>query len=137
REAIVAGLGNWRLHLAVFASTFILFPILGLGMSWLPGLTPEVAAGMLYLTLLPSTVQSSIAFTSIARGNVAAAVCSASFSNFIGILLTPALIALLMSGASGMAGVSFASIEKIVLLLLMPFIFGHLLRPWIGAWVTR
>lgn len=137
REAVIAGLGNWRLHLAVFAATFALFPVLGLGISALPGLNPQIAAGMLFLTLLPSTVQSSIAFTSIARGNVAAAVCSASFSNFIGIALTPALIALLMSGANGMGGVSFASVEKIVLQLLLPFIVGHLLRPWIGAFVAK
>ena len=137
REAIVAGLGNWRLHLAVFASTFILFPVLGLGIAALPGLSPQIAAGMLFLTLLPSTVQSSIAFTSIARGNVAAAVCSASFSNFIGIALSPALVALLMSGSGGVGGISFASVEKILLHLLLPFIVGHLLRPWIGGWVAR
>ena len=137
REAIVAGIGNWRLHLAVFASTFILFPLLGFGLSSVPGLTPQIAAGMLFLTLLPSTVQSSIAFTSIARGNVAAAVCSASFSNLIGIALTPALVALLMSGTSGMGGISFASVETILLQLLLPFIAGHLLQPWIGGFVNR
>jgi sodium/bile acid cotransporter 7 len=90
----------------------------------------------LFLTLLPSTVQSSIAFTAIARGNVAAAVCSASFSNLLGILVTPALVALLMH-TSGSGGISMESIEAIVLQLLVPFVAGHLLRPWIGAWVTR
>ncbi|MCW3848259.1 bile acid:sodium symporter [Sphingomonas sp. LB-2] len=137
REAILAGIGNWRLHLAVLGCTFLLFPVLGLGVSAIPGLNPQVAAGMLYLTLLPSTVQSSIAFTSIARGNVAAAVCSASFSNLIGIALTPALVALLMGGAGGMGGISFASIETILLQLLLPFVTGHLLRPWIGGWAAR
>lgn len=137
REAIVAGIGNWRLHLAVFGATYALFPLLGFGLSSVPGLSPQIAAGMLFLTLLPSTVQSSIAFTSIARGNVAAAVCSASFSNLIGIALTPALVALLMSGTNGMGGISFASVETILLQLLLPFIAGHLLRPWIGGFVGR
>ena len=30
REAILQGLGHWRLHLLVLASTFVLFPVLGL-----------------------------------------------------------------------------------------------------------
>jgi sodium/bile acid cotransporter 7 len=136
RDAIWAGLRNWKLHLAVLAITFVAFPLLGLGLSALPFVTGPLAAGLLFLTLLPSTVQSSIAFTAIARGNVAAAVCSASFSNLLGILITPALVALLMH-TSGSGGISMESIEAIVLQLLVPFVAGHLLRPWIGAWVTR
>ncbi len=136
REAIWAGLRNWKLHLAVLAVTFIAFPLFGLGLTALPFVTGPLAAGLLFLTLLPSTVQSSIAFTAIARGNVAAAVCSASFSNLLGILVTPALVALLMN-TSGSGGISIESIEAIVLQLLVPFVVGHLLRPWIGAWVTR
>ncbi|PTQ63837.1 sodium/bile acid cotransporter 7 [Sphingomonas sp. PP-CE-3G-477] len=136
RDAIWAGLRNWKLHLAVLAITFVAFPLFGLGLTALPFVTGPLAAGLLFLTLLPSTVQSSIAFTAIARGNVAAAVCSASFSNLLGILVTPALVALLMN-TSGSGGISIESIEAIVLQLLVPFVGGHLLRPWIGAWVTR
>ncbi|KTT96670.1 bile acid:sodium symporter [Sphingomonas yabuuchiae] len=136
RDAIWTGLRNWPLHLAVLASTFLLFPLLGLGMIRLPGIDPSLAMGILFLTLLPSTVQSSIAFTAIARGNVAAAICSASFSNLLGILVTPALVALLMKVEGG-AGVSLASIEGILLQLLAPFVVGHLLRPWIGGFVGR
>jgi len=93
---------------------------------------------MLFLALLPSTVQSSIAFTSIAGGNVAAAVCSASFSNLLGLVLTPLLVAALIGGV-GVGGslIPLHSIEKIVAQLLLPFLAGHLLRPWIGGFVTR
>ncbi|KTW09850.1 bile acid:sodium symporter family protein [Sphingomonas sanguinis] len=136
RDAIWQGLRNWPLHLAVLASTFILFPAIGLGMVRLPGMDPAWASGILFLTLLPSTVQSSIAFTAIARGNVAAAICSASFSNLLGIVLTPALVALVMQ-VDGRAGVSLASIEGILLQLLAPFVLGHVLRPWIGDFVGR
>ena len=135
REAIWEGARNWRLHLAVLGVTFALFPLFGLGFGLLPFVPREYAVGLLFLTLLPSTVQSSIAFTAIARGNVAAAVCAASFSNFLGIFLTPALVALLMGGATG--GFSWHSVEAIVLQLLVPFLAGHLLRPWIGGFVTR
>ena len=135
REAIVSGAGNWRLHLAVLASTFVLFPLLGLGIAHAPGLPVLVASGMLFLTLLPSTVQSSIAFTSIARGDVAAAVCSASFSNLLGIVVTPLLAGLLMGGAG--ASLSGAQVERIAAQLLLPFVGGHLLRPVVGGFVNR
>jgi sodium/bile acid cotransporter 7 len=99
-----------------------------------PVLPDPLLVGLLFLCLLPSTVQSSIAFTSIAHGNVAAAVCSASLSNLLGIFITPALVALLMNLKGG---VSFQAVLDIVLQLLAPFLAGHVLRPWIGAFVAR
>jgi sodium/bile acid cotransporter 7 len=135
RSAVLAGAGHWRLHLATLGVTFALFPLLGLAVSHVPGLPVLVASGMLFLTLLPSTVQSSIAFTSIARGNVAAAVCSASFSNLAGIFITPLLVTLLMGGSG--AQMSFAAVEKILLQLLVPFVAGHLLQPWVGPYISR
>lgn len=135
RQAIIDGARNWRLHLATLAVTFGLFPLLGLGLTALPLFDGTVAAGLLFLTLLPSTVQSSIAFTAIAKGNVAGAVCSASFSNLLGIVATPALAALLMGGSG--AGFSAASAESIVSQLLLPFVLGHLMRPLVGGFVTR
>lgn len=98
REAITTGMGHWRLHLVVFASTFILFPLLGIGMSLLSPvvLTPTLYLGFLYLCALPATVQSAIAYTSMAGGNVAAAICSASASSILGVFLSPILVGLLM-----------------------------------------
>ena len=130
RQAILAGIGHWRLHLVVATSTFVLFPLLGLGVQALGRgwMDPSIGAGLLFLCLLPSTVQSSIAFTSIAGGNVPAAVCSASASNLAGIFITPVLVGLLMGARSG-GGVSAQSIEAIALQLLAPFILGHLSRP--------
>jgi len=138
REAVFAGMTHWRLHLVVFASTFVMFPIFGLGLQALsPGLvSPGLAAGVLFLCCLPSTVQSSIAFTSIAGGNIPAAVCSASASNMIGVFLTPLLVGLLMGAGSG-AGVDLDSIKAIILQLLLPFAVGQILRPWIGGWAGR
>ncbi len=138
REAIMAGIGHWRLHLTVLATTFVLFPLLGLGMGLLPAwlLSPGIAGGLLYLCLLPSTVQSSIAFTSMAGGNVPAAICSASASNLLGIFITPVLVGLLMQ-TNGEAGISLHAIESILLQLLVPFVGGHLLRPLIGGFVAR
>jgi len=138
REAVLAGATHWRLHLLVFASTFVVFPLIGLLLMPLLArlLTPELSLGILYLCLLPSTVQSSIAFTAVARGNVPAAICSASASNLIGIFLTPLLVGALLS-TRGTATVSFDSVIGIVLQLLLPFLLGQGLRPWIGGWIAR
>ena len=139
RDAIVAGLSNWRLHLLVLASTFVMFPLIGLAVKPLATsmLPPELYVGILFLCTLPSTVQSSIAFTSVARGNVAAAVCSASASNFAGIFVTPLLVGTLVvhGAASGGAGSPLDAIVAIVKQLLLPFLAGQLLRPWIGTWI--
>ena len=135
REAILDGAKAWKLHLTVGATTFLLFPIIGLGVRAIPGIEPSLATGVLFLTLLPSTVQSSIAFTAIAGGNVAAAVVSASFSNLAGIFITPLLTALFITGRS--QGFSTDPIIDISVQLLLPFLAGHFLRPWIGGFVTR
>ncbi|SFU76960.1 bile acid:sodium symporter family protein [Pseudoduganella namucuonensis] len=138
REAIVAGLTHWRLHLLVLCCTFVMFPVLGLLMKplALAMLTPELYLGMLFLCMLPSTVQSSIAFTAMARGNVPAAVCSASASNFAGIFLTPLLVSALVVQGGGSRS-ALDAVVAITVQLLLPFIAGQLLRPWIGAWVDR
>jgi sodium/bile acid cotransporter 7 len=137
REAIWNGARAWKLHLATLGTTFAAFPLLGLATQQIGALPATMRAGLLFLTLLPSTVQSSIAFTAIARGNVAAAVVSASFSNLLGIFLTPVLVALLMQGGGTAGMISLQSMEGIVLQLLLPFVIGHLMRPWIGGFVER
>ncbi len=137
REAIWNGARAWKLHLATLGTTFAVFPALGLAAQQVGAIPATMRAGLLFLTLLPSTVQSSIAFTAIARGNVAAAVVSASFSNLLGIFLTPVLVALLMRSGGTAGMVSLHSIEGIVLQLLLPFVVGHLMRPWIGGFVGR
>ncbi|WP_426367153.1 bile acid:sodium symporter family protein [Streptomyces sp. E-08] len=136
REAL-DGLKHWRLHLTVLGATFLLFPLLGLAARGLvPGvLTPQLYSGFLFLCLVPSTIQSSIAFTSIARGNVPAAICAGSFSSLAGIVLTPLLAALLLGNSAG--GLSADALLKIVLQLLVPFLAGQLLRRWVGGFLVR
>lgn len=136
REAL-DGLKHWRLHITVLACTFILFPLLGLAARGLEPvlLNHSLYTGLLFLTLVPSTVQSSIAFTSMARGNVPAAICAGSFSSLAGIVLTPLLAAALLGGSVG--GFSADSVLKIVLQLLVPFLAGQLARRWIRGFVAR
>jgi solute carrier family 10 (sodium/bile acid cotransporter), member 7 len=136
RAAIVVGAFHWRLHLVVFAATFVLFPIVGLALRPLSGnvLTQPLYLGLLFLCTLPSTVQASVAFTSIAGGNVAAALCSASASSILGMFLTPLLAGLVLH-ANG--GFSLHALRSIGFEMLLPFVAGQLLQPWIGNSVRQ
>ncbi|MGU3436275.1 bile acid:sodium symporter family protein [Actinomycetes bacterium M1A6_2h] len=137
KEAL-EGVKHWRLHSVVLAATYILFPLIGLALRILVPtvLTDQLYTGVLYLCLVPSTIQSSIAFTSIARGNVAGAVVSASLSNILGVFVTPLLVILLMN-TSGQATVGASAVGDILLQLLLPFVVGQLLRPLVAGWLSR
>lgn len=136
-QAMWQGLTHWRLQGLVFLTTYVVFPVVGLAVVALAGnfMDAGLATGLLFVCLLPSTVQSSIAFTSIARGNVPAALCSASVSNLAGVVLTPLLAALLLTAQSG--GMSTGAVRDIALQILLPFALGQCARPWIGNWLTR
>jgi solute carrier family 10 (sodium/bile acid cotransporter), member 7 len=135
QEALV-GARHWRLHVTVFLSTFALFPLLGISARFLaPGFLPgPLWAGVILLTALPSTVQASIVFTSVAGGNVPAAMCSATASSLLGVFLTPLIAGFLL--ASHGLDISARSVLGIMVQLLLPFVAGQLLRPWIGAYLT-
>ncbi len=141
REAILAGITHWRLHLLVFACTFVLFPVLGFVLRPVlsPLVTPQLYTGVLFLCVLPATVQSAIALTSMARGNIPAAVCSASASTLLGVFITPILVNLLVvpHGGGGASGGALDAIGRILLQLMLPFAIGHLMRPWIGGWIKK
>jgi solute carrier family 10 (sodium/bile acid cotransporter), member 7 len=138
RETVLTGIAHWRLHLLVLVCTFVLFPAMTLLMRSLVGgtLTPLLSVGFLFLALLPSTVQSSIAFTSMAGGNVTAALCSAAASNLIGTLLTPTLVGLFI-GIETRSADTMGVMRAIVLQLLAPFLAGQLLRAKLGRFIAR
>lgn len=137
REAL-AGLKHWRLHLIILVFTFVLFPVVGLLLGFIPDglLAASLYPGLLYVTLCPSTVQSSVNFTSIAKGNVAGAIVSASTSNLLGVFLTP-LLAIALLNTTGNAAIGFGSIADIGVQILLPFVLGQLTQRWTGAFITR
>ena len=137
RKSVVEGLLNWRLQSMVFAFTFVFFPVV------IPLLRPllepltggPLFMGLVYVACLPSTVQSSIAFTSVAGGNVPAAVCSASVSSLLGVFLTPFLVSLLFATDGSGAQVGLDTVLKICYQILLPFIAGQLSQPLLRKWV--
>ncbi|WHR57540.1 bile acid:sodium symporter family protein [Acinetobacter haemolyticus] len=139
REAVMEGMLHWKMHALVFAFTFLIFPVLGLMAKPVlePLLGQQLYWGFLFMCFLPSTVQSSIAFTSMAKGNVAGAVCSASFSNIIGMFITPILVSFFILGQSQHGFDPTKSIIQITLLLLVPFILGQILRPYIYPYMVK
>ncbi|WP_435170471.1 bile acid:sodium symporter family protein [Falsirhodobacter sp. 1013] len=132
-----AGMTNWRLQGTSFVATYAFFPILGVTLAALlrPVLGDQLAVGILFLSVLPSTINSSIAFTGMAGGNVSGAICSASLSNLIGVVLTPALAALVLHQGGGV--ITGGGVLKIAVQILLPFVIGQLLRRWLGAFVRR
>lgn len=135
---IRAGMLRWRLHLLVQAFTFGVFPVLGVVLAhafgrWIPG---HLLLGFLYLSALPSTISSSVAMTGIARGNVPGAIFNAVASNLLGVFLTPLLVGL-VAGSRGQGEPLSHAILSIAGLILLPFLLGQALRPWLGAWFVR
>lgn len=137
RDVVVAGMLHWRLHIVILLVTFGIFPLVGIALGYIPDsiLPQPLYMGVLFLCVLPSTVQSSIAFTSMAGGNVPAAICAASASNIFGMFLTPLLVGFLFTVGGHGGGFSLDAFGQIFLQLLLPFIAGQALQPWIGNWI--
>jgi sodium/bile acid cotransporter 7 len=136
-RAIIDGIANWRMQSLILCTTFILFPLVGLAVALLARhlMVEDLFIGLIYVTILPSTVQSSIAFTALAKGNVPGAICAASLSNLLGVVLTP-LFAMALLSTTGFV-LSVNSVIAIFVQIMLPFVAGQLVRPWIGSWIER
>ena len=133
-----AGILNWRLHALVQACTFVLFPVIGVGLTLVLSdrVAPELLLGIFFLCALPSTVSSSIAMTAAARGNVAGAIFNATLSSLIGIVLTPLWVTVVMrtTGETRPLGPVVVDLFR---WLVLPLLVGQSLRPWLGEWAAR
>lgn len=138
REKLVSGAKHWRLHVFVQTFTYVVFPIVGalLMLSLRNTLPNELLLGVFYLCALPSTVSSSVAMTSMARGNVPGAIFNATISGLIGMALTPLLMGLVIS-ASGASMPLGRALMGVALQLLLPFALGQAARPLIGNWLAK
>ncbi len=137
-ERLRAGMLNWRLHLVVLAGTFVIYPVLVWGATAAAGslVGSDLKLGFFYIAASPSTISSSVAMTSIARGNVAGAIFNASLSSLIGVFATPLWVNWYLS-QTGQALALGHVVIKIAGLVVAPIVVGQLLRPLIGRWVAR
>jgi sodium/bile acid cotransporter 7 len=137
-EKLRQGFAHWRVHITVQLGTFVLFPVVVLlfGLPLRSHLPPAAWTGFFYLAALPSTVSSSVAMTSLARGNVPVAIFNATLSSFIGVFLTPLLMAWFAATTGGSLPLGEV-IMKVVLLILMPIILGQIGRRWFADWATN
>jgi sodium/bile acid cotransporter 7 len=140
-DSLKQGASRWRLHLVVQLCTFAVFPLWWwlLSLGFKPYLPHDLLLGFFYLAVLPSTVSSSVTMTGMARGNVAAAILNATLSTLLGVFLTP-LLASLVFGNSGGPGHGMDlgdTMLKVARMLLLPFVLGQVLRPWLGEWFKR
>ncbi|QZD89865.1 bile acid:sodium symporter [Qipengyuania aurantiaca] len=137
RSEIGRGLLNWRFIAPIVLWVFGAMALAGLGLSTLLsiGLPPLVAVGFLYLGVLPSTVQSATSYTTLAEGNTGLSVISAALLNILGVFVSvPIFLAL---GGTGEGAVGMETIERIALILLLPFVIGQVVQGWTQGWVTR
>lgn len=136
--ALRAGTLLWKLHLVVQSCTFLLFPLLGIGLATVfeGRIAPDLRLGLFYLCALPSTVSSSVAMTAAARGNVAAAVFNATLSSLLGVFLTPLWIGWMLERGGQPLALGKVVLD-LVLWLILPLVLGQLSRPWLGRWAGR
>jgi sodium/bile acid cotransporter 7 len=137
-DAVKAGFGAWRLHLLVQLTTFVLFPIIGFAIYFgLDFLSPEIRLGLFFLCALPSTISSSVAMTAIGKGNVAGAVFNATLSGILGMVITPFYISLVASTTNGRHLDLLGAVVDIMKTLLLPFILGQILRPFLKGFLHK
>lgn len=141
RQNLQTGLFAWKVHTAVQAMTFVVFPLITFvfcgifrnALGWIPD---QLALGFYFLGALPSTISSSVAITAIARGNVPAAIFNASISSLIGIFLTPLLIGIFATTTGDSLPLGKTIIDLFVLLFL-PFLLGQAFRPFLRKLAER
>ncbi|MGX7925959.1 bile acid:sodium symporter family protein [Tsuneonella sp. HG094] len=135
RSEVVRGIGHWRFLLPLTVWCFGAMALLGMGLTAaLEGMLPAmVVLGFLYLGVLPSTVQSATAYSSLAGGNVANSVVAAALINILGVFVSAPLFAAL--GGGGAAALGAAGIGKVFAILIVPFAIGQFLQSKLSGWV--
>lgn len=139
RNAIRKGLSNYKLHTVIHLATFVLFPLLVLGvMALVPGWETNyyLWMGVFFMATLPSTVSSAVVMVSLAGGNIPAAIFNASISSLIGVFITPLWMSIFLTAGSG--GNELADVVlKLVFQVLVPIGAGMLMRRWWGSFADR
>lgn len=137
-QKLRAGLSNWRLHIVIHLTTFVLFPLLVLATYQVFGTAENrlIWLGIFYVAVLPSTVSSSVVMVSIAGGNMPAAIFNASISSLLGVFITPMWISLFMNTSESAYNI-WPVIGKLTLQVVFPVLLGILLHSRLGVFAEK
>ncbi|MCF1190008.1 bile acid:sodium symporter [Mangrovimonas sp. AS39] len=136
-KEIASGLKNWRLHVLIQSTTFLLFPLLVLPFKPLISAENETLwLAFLFLAALPSTVSSSVVMVSIAKGNIPAAIFNASISGLIGIVVTPLWIGLFQNQSNSDYDLGQIYL-KLLTEILLPVFLGLILHRFLGKFAKK
>lgn len=137
-KKLKADLGNWKLHLVIHLSTFLLFPLIILAFHPLIGSGNQemIWMGFFFLAVLPSTVSSSVVMVSLAKGNISASIFNSSISGLIGIILTPLWLSFFIDSSSSQFDFSGLYLN-LLLEIALPVALGMFARRWLGAFVDK
>ncbi len=137
-QEIKIGLRNWKLHILVQTTTFLVFPLIVL--FFYPFIKTEngqtLWLAFLFLAALPSTVSSSVVMVSIAKGNIPAAIFNASISGLIGIVVTPLWMGLFLKQTTidfNLGEIYF----KLITEILIPVVIGIFLQRYWGRFARK
>ena len=134
---VVKDMSNWRLHLLIQLTTFLLFPVLLLLVYpfFKGGTFEDLWIASFFLAALPSTVSSSVVMVTIAKGNVPSAIFNASISGLIGLVATPLWMGLFLHQTT--SGETSGLAQQLILQILVPVIIGIILNPWLRKYAYK
>ena len=138
REEVLRGVRHMRFLAPLALWCFAAMALAGWGLAQAGSalhLPSTVALGLLFIGCLPSTVQSATAYSSLGGGNVAVSVVAAAFLNILGVFLSAPLFSL-MAGSEA-AAFDLAALERVLLILLLPFVIGQVTQGWLGHFVRE
>lgn len=136
-QELAKGYEPFRLQVFVLAWNYLFFPLVTIACLFTlrPWLPHDMALGFGLLSILPTTIASAVAFTSIAGGRTASAVCATVFSNLLAVLIVPLWVAAYLKAGDSVDLPLLPLLAKLGLLIVFPMCLGQALRLVAGSFV--
>jgi sodium/bile acid cotransporter 7 len=129
-ESILPGLKNWKLHLTLQITIFLVTPALFFLAVQLFPFSEAAVSGILALSVLPTTVSTCIVFTQSAHGNTVGAMVNAAIANILGVFFSPLILSVLVSqsGVSVPMDVLVDVVTSLASRMILPLFIGQILH---------
>lgn len=136
-EQIRSGLKNWRLHGFIQWGIFILSPAWAWGLVQVFAFPEPLVLGILFVSILPCTVSTTVIYSTAAGGSTVAALFNTTLANLAGVFLVPVAAGFFLGLEQKAAVPVSAMLTATVLNILLPLVVGQLIRPWVRSLVER